>query len=378
MKIIIAPDSFKESLDALSAAQAIAAGVKSVLPKAEIVLLPVADGGEGTVIALVTAKGGTYLDSEVEGPMGAPVSARWGLLPDGTAVMEMAAAAGLPLVPPPRRNPLLASTFGVGQLILAALGRGCKSIILGLGGSATCDGGAGALAALGAVMLDKADREIAPNPQGLLSIHRLDISNLDQRLAETEIVVASDVENPLLGPRGAAVVFGPQKGANEAQVRTLEKALRRLATVAKSSLGADIASFPGSGAAGGLAAGLSMLSAVRFESGIDLVLDKTGFFSHLEGADLIITGEGRIDGQSAMGKALAGLAKGAKGKGIPLIALCGAVGPGYQEVYSLGVTAVQPIQTGTITLAESLARTGELLSGAAAKVLRTVLAGGCQ
>ena len=379
MKIIIAPDSFKECLDALAAARAIAKGVEAVLPRAEVVLLPVADGGEGTVQALVTARAGEYVHTVVRGPLGHPVSARWGLLPDGTGVIEMAAASGLPLVPAHRRNPLLASTYGTGQLILAALDRGCRRLILGLGGSATVDGGAGALAALGAVLLDKRGERVPPTPRGLLALHSLDLGGLDRRLAETAIIGAADVDNLLLGPRGAARVFGPQKGADRETVPILEEALRRLSAVALASLAKDITCFPGSGAAGGLAAGLSLAAQVTVQPGIELVLAAMDFSAHLKGTDLVLTGEGRIDAQSAMGKALAGIARLTKGAGVPLIAFCGSLGEGYRQVYALGVTAVQPIAPGPVPLEEALARTPAYLSGAAEGTLRVYLAGsGCQ
>ncbi|HCX78453.1 MAG TPA: glycerate kinase, partial [Firmicutes bacterium] len=339
MKILIAPDSFKESISAAKAAEAIARGIRDVLPAAETVLLPIADGGEGTVEALVKAAGGRLVSTAVSGPLGDEVCAPWGILPDGTGVIEMAAASGLPLVPLPRRNPLLTSTLGTGQLIRAALDQGCTRIILGVGGSATNDGGAGALAVLGAALLDERGREISPNAQGLLDLHTIDTNNIDPRLAKTRIEVASDVDNPLLGPRGAAAIFGPQKGADPAMVSVLEQALTRLAEVVRNSVGKDIASFPGSGAAGGLAAGLSIISPVVVRPGIELVLDTINFASHLQGADLVFTGEGKIDGQSVMGKALSGIARLAGQANVPVIALCGALGPGYQEVYSAGVTA---------------------------------------
>ena len=375
MKIIVAPDSFKESIDAAKAAEAIASGIRDVLPAAEIVLLPIADGGEGTVEALVKAVGGRFVTTAVSGPLGDEVNARWGILPDGTGVIEMAAASGLPLVPPSRRNPLLTSTLGTGQLIKVALDQGCTRIILGVGGSATNDGGAGALVALGAVLQDERGREIFPNARGLLDLHTIDTDNIDPRLAKTRIEVASDVDNPLLGPRGAAAIYGPQKGANPAMVAVLEQALARLAEVVKASLGKDIASFPGSGAAGGLAAGLSIISSVILRPGIELVLDTINFASHLQGARLVFTGEGKIDAQSAMGKALSGIARLASKAHVPLIALCGALGQGYQEVYRVGVTAVQPIVPGPMSLEQAMAEADSLLEAAAGRALRIFLAG---
>lgn len=375
MKILIAPDSFKESISATKAAEAIARGIKDVLPAAETVLLPIADGGEGTVDALVKAAGGRLVSTAVSGPLGDEVCARWGILPDGTGVIEMAAASGLPLVPLSRRNPLLTSTLGTGQLIRAVLDQGCTRIILGVGGSATNDGGAGALVALGAVLLDNQGRIIPPNAQGLLDLHTIDTNNIDHRLAKTRIEVASDVDNPLLGPRGAAAVFGPQKGADPAMVAVLEQALARLAEVVRNSVGKDIASFPGSGAAGGLAAGLSIISPVVVRPGIELVLDTINFASHLQGADLVFTGEGKIDGQSVMGKALSGIARLAGQANVPVLAFCGALGPGYQEVFSAGVTAVQPIVPGPLPLEQALAQADSLLEAAAGRAMRIFLTG---
>lgn len=375
MKILIAPDSFKESIDAAKAAEAIAKGIMDVLPAAETVLLPIADGGEGTVEALVKAAGGRFVSTAVSGPLGDEVCARWGILPDGTGVIEMAAASGLPLVPPSRRNPLLTSTLGTGQLIKAALDQCCNRIILGVGGSATNDGGAGALVALGAELLDDQGRIITPNAQGLLELHTIDTKNIDPRLVYTRIEVASDVDNPLLGPRGAAAIFAPQKGADPAMVAVLEQALAKLAVVVRASLGKDIASFPGSGAAGGLAAGLSLISPVSVRPGIELILDTINFASHLQGADLVFSGEGKIDGQSAMGKALSGIARLAGKAHVPLIALCGALGRGYQEVYNIGVTAVQPIVPGPMSLEQAMAEADSLLEAAAGRALRIFLAG---
>lgn len=379
MKILIAPDSFKESLDAVGVAQAIQEGVKAVLPEAETVLLPIADGGEGTVAALVSAGRGKFIDTWVQGPLGERVSARWGLLTDNTAVIEMAAASGLPLVAKELRNPLRASTFGTGQLIKAALDRGCSRIILGLGGSATNDGGVGALSALGAKFLDAWGNEISANAQGLLNLDSIDLSGVDPRLADIQVDIACDVTNPLLGPRGASRIYGPQKGADPAMVEELEKALARFAQVARINLGKDIANFPGSGAAGGLAAGLSLAADINLRPGIELVLETMDFAAHLAGADLAFTAEGRIDAQSAMGKAISGVGRLSRAAGVPVIALCGTLSQGYQEVYKEGVTAVLPIVDAPMSLEQAMAETGRLLSAAAARAMRLLLTPvGCQ
>lgn len=375
MKILVAPDSFKESMSAVEATNAIEAGIRTVLPQARIHCFPVADGGEGTVPALVTAKNGYFYTAVVRGPMGNAVNAHWGVLPDGTAVIETAAASGLGLVPPEQRNPLLANTYGTGQLIQTALNAGYKRIILGLGGSATCDGGAGALAALGAVFRDGLARPLPANPQGLLDLASIDLTALDPRIKGVTITIVHDVDNPLLGPGGAAAVFGPQKGAAPQTVLALERALTRLAKVAKTSLGKDIAGFIGSGAAGGLAAGLSAVADLKMQRGIDLILAALDFPSHLNGTRVVFTGEGKIDGQTAMGKAVAGIGALALAAGVPLIALCGALGTGYQELYARGVTAIQPIVPSPMPLAQALAQGPQLLAAATERALRLFLAG---
>lgn len=377
MKIIVAPDSFKESLAAIEVAQAIREGIKSVLPQSDVVLLPIADGGEGTVDALVSAGQGKFIDTFVSGPLGKEVLARWGVLGDNTAVIEMAAASGLPLIPLNQRQPMLTSTFGTGQLIIAALDRGCSRVILGLGGSATNDGGAGALVALGAKLLDAQGKKVSANAQGLLNLDKIDLSMLDPRLTTTQVDIASDVTNPLLGPRGASYIYGPQKGADPATVEKMERALQRLADVARRDHGKDIAGFPGSGAAGGLAAGLSLIAAINICPGIELVLETINFSTHLQGADLVFTGEGRIDAQSAMGKAVSGVATRSREAGVPVIALCGALGDDYQQVYKEGVTAVLPIIDNPMSMDQAMARTRQLLSAAAARATRIFLAG-CQ
>lgn len=373
MKIVVAPDSFKESLTAAAAAAAMARGVRAACPEAEVVCLPVADGGEGTVDALVQAEGGEYVVTVVRGPLGQPVRARWGLLPGKKAVIEMSAASGLALIPPGQRNPLITCTFGTGQLLAAALDRGCRQILLGIGGSATVDGGAGALRALGARLLDSQGNDIGPGGAGLASLATIDLAGIDPRLADTRLSVACDVNNPLLGPQGAAAVYGPQKGADENQVCQLEAALARFARVASKQLNEDISSWPGSGAAGGLAAGLALTGAVEIKAGIQLVLDTVKFDQHLHNASLLLTGEGRIDSQSAMGKAISGVANRARAARVPVIALGGSLGRGYRDLYAIGVASVVPITDGPISLAAAINRGGELLEAAARRVMELVL-----
>jgi glycerate kinase len=289
MNIIVAPDSFKGSLTALAAADAIVQGIRDVFPDAEIVSIPLADGGEGTVDALVRATEGKISQAEVTGPMGEPVEAHFGLLGDDvTGVVEMAQAAGLALVPPEKRNPLLTTTYGVGELMLAALDSGCRQLIVGLGGSATSDGGAGMAQALGVKLLGPGGAEVPRGAAGLASLEKVDMSGLDPRLQQTTIYAASDVNNPLCGPEGAAAVYGPQKGASEQMVRTLEAALGNLAAVIERDLGAEVRGLAGGGAAGGLGAGLVAFAGAEIRSGPNLVLELLQFEEFLPSADLVL------------------------------------------------------------------------------------------
>ncbi|MGQ9476998.1 MAG: glycerate kinase [Candidatus Bipolaricaulia bacterium] len=373
MRILIAPGPFKGSLSAPQAAEAIARGLRAALPEAELELLPVADGGAGTVAALVAATGGRLFSARVRGPLGAPlgekVEASYGLLGDDeTVVIEMAAAAGLGLIPPERRDPLRATTYGVGELIRAALDHSPKRIIIGLGDSATVDGGAGLAQALGIKLLDAQGRGVPPGNEGLARLHRIDLSGRDSRLAAVEVLAACDVENPLLGPEGAARVYGPQKGATPEMVSILEGNLARLAEVIAHDLGREVADLPSAGAAGGLGAGLVAFLGAELRSGIELVKEVLGFEAKLAPADLVLTGEGRVDRQSSFGKAPVGVALSAKRSGKPVICFAGALGPGAEEVYAHGINVLVPIVTGPLAAEEAIARADELLEAAAARV----------
>lgn len=327
MKVVIASDSFKESLSAVTACQAIRRGLDRALGGAEYDLAPMADGGEGTVDAMVHATSGEYVSATVRGPLGEPVQARYGILGDGeSAVIEMAAASGLPLVPTDRRDPMVTTTYGTGELIRSALDRGVRRIIIGIGGSATTDGGAGAVQALGARLLDENGRQIAPGGAGLGRLAAIDLSGLDPRIAETEILVASDVANPLTGPDGAAYVYGPQKGATEQTVGILDENLKRYAQVIRTHLNIDVDPIPGAGAAGGLGAGLLAFCKARLAGGAKLVADSIALDGRMAGADLCITGEGQLDGSSRFGKVCFHVAALARGHNIPAIALVGSIG----------------------------------------------------
>jgi len=365
-RIVVAPDAFKGSLSAGEVARALIRGMAHTFPDAEYVAVPVADGGEGTAQALVDATGGQMRTVTVDGPLGEPVEAFFGVLGDGvTAVVEMAAASGLPLVPPHRRNPLVASSAGTGQLIRAALDAGCRKIILGLGGSATNDGGAGMAAALGAKLLDAHGRPIPPGGAGLASLARIDVSALDPRLAETEVVAACDVDNPLTGPRGASRVFGPQKGATPAMVEQLDAALAHYGRVLARDLGIDVVHRPGAGAAGGMGAGAMAFLRARLVSGVDLVMEAVGLAEKLEGAWLAITGEGRLDGQTARGKAPAGVARLAARAGVPVIGVAGGLGPGSEEqLRPLGFAALLSVTDGPMDVETAMARAESLIEAA--------------
>jgi len=377
MRIVVAPDSFKGSLSALQAALAMERGIRAVLPDAEVRKVPIADGGEGTVEALVAGAGGRLEEREVTGPLGEPVRARFGVLGDGaTAAVEMAAASGLPLVPEERRDPRVTTTRGTGELLQAALDLGLRRLVVGIGGSATNDGGTGLARALGVRFLDAGGRELPEGGAALARLARIDLAGLDPRLAAAELTVACDVDNPLTGPRGASAVYGPQKGATPEMVAELDGALARFAEVARAATGRDVAALPGAGAAGGLGAGLLFFTPARLRPGVEIVLETTGFDALVRGADLVITGEGRTDLQSAMGKAPAGVAKAAKRHGVPVVCLSGSLGPGADDLLAQGVDALACVLPGPMPLEEAMARAAPLLEAAAARLVRALRVGG--
>ncbi|GGO79363.1 glycerate kinase [Marinobacterium nitratireducens] len=355
MKILIAPDSFKESLSAEQAASAIGQGFQAIYPDAELVLVPVADGGEGTTEALVAATGGESYTDRVTGPLGTELDAVWGRLGDGeTAVIESAAASGLDRVPAADRNPWLATSRGTGELIRAALDKGARHIIVGLGGSATNDAGAGLLQALGARLLDGEGQEIPQGGGGLERLARIDLEGLDPRLAETRFEVACDVDNPLTGENGASAVFGPQKGADPEMVRKLDACLANFARVVEKTNGKAINDIPGAGAAGGLGGAFLAFFDARLKPGIDIVLDAVDIDRKLDGVDLVITGEGRIDSQTVRGKTPVGVSRRARLQGIPVIALAGSVSADSDCVHDFGIDALFSIVPGIVTLPEAL------------------------
>lgn len=376
MRVVIAPQEFKGSLTAAQAAVAMAEGVRRVLPKAELDLVPMADGGPGTVEAMVAARGGRLMRAPAHDPLGRPLEAAWGLLDEETAVIEMAAAAGLSLLREEERDPRLTTTYGVGDLIRAALDAGCRRLIVGIGGSATNDGGAGLAQALGARLLDEKGGELPSGGAALARLARIDASGLDPRLRECRVLVASDVGNPLVGPEGASAVYGPQKGATPTMVEELDAALRRYAQVVERDLGLRVAQAPGAGAAGGLGAGLMAFLGAEMRSGFALVAEVVGLRERLQGAHLVLTGEGRLDAQTAYGKTALGVARLAKEGGAPVVvAVVGGLGEGWRRALEEGIDAVVSIAPGPLTLAEAMADAATLVADAAEQAVRLVLAG---
>ena len=368
MRILIAPQEFKGSLTAVEAAECFADTARAVHPDAELDFAPIADGGPGTVQAIVRAARGRTSIARVSGPLGAPVDARWGRIDDGrSAVIEMAAAAGLTLLTPDRLDPRRASTHGVGELIAHALDARVERILIGVGGSATNDGGAGAAAALGAALFDDAGRPLAPGGGALAQLARIDISALDRRIAATTIEVLCDVQNPLIGPEGASAVYGPQKGADAAAVAELDRALANYAGIVERDLGIRIAELPGGGAAGGLAAGLAAFCGARLVSGFDAVAEAIGLADRVARADLILTGEGRLDTQSAWGKSVAGVALLAQAAGKPCAAVCGLI---EGDAALPGLADQEQSSPPGMPLAQAMAQAPALVAAAAERLLQ--------
>ena len=372
MRIVVAPQAFKESLSAREAAGAIARGVRRAFPSAEIVLLPVADGGDDTLETLVETTGGEYQEAQVTGPVGEQVRARWGVLGDGvTAVVEAAQACGMARIPPHyARDPSRTTTRGVGELVRHALDRGHRSIIVGVGGSATNDGGAGMAQALGVRLLDRRGREVGPGGAALAELESIDPSGRDPRIAEATVTVAVDVSNPLCGPQGAAATYGPQKGATPEMVELLDGALARMADVVLRDLGLEVRDLSGAGAAGGMGAGLVAFLGAELRPGADLVCEAVELERHVEGADLVIVGEGRLDWQTAFNKAPFAVARRARLRGVPVLALVGSLGPGHEKLAEHGLDRVRAISPPGMPREEALAAAALLLEAAAAEEIR--------
>lgn len=374
MKIIISPDSFKGSCSATQVAKSIEETIYELNNTIDVVTIPVADGGEGTIDAITTCVDATIYEVEVSDPLGRPMTAKYAMLNDSqTAIIEMAQASGLPLLAEDERNPLLTTTYGTGQLMKEALDKGCKKMIIGIGGSATNDAGAGMLMALGASLKDKNGDEISLGGGALSEVVHIDLEHFDKRLYDIEIIVACDVSNPLAGENGASYVYGPQKGATPEMVRELDMALAHFADISAKELGEDFAVCPGAGAAGGLGFALMAFCRAKFASGIDIVLDVCGFEKELKDATLVITGEGRIDGQSINGKVLYGIGMRAKEYNVPVIAFGGSVMPESENLTECGITAMFSIANGPIALEYAMGHTQELLRQSVKNVMRVFL-----
>lgn len=374
MKIIISPDSFKGSVSAVDVAKSIEEAVLEVNKDAKTVIMPVADGGEGTIDAIASCVPAEIHELSVCGPMGEDAIASYATIEQGeVAIIEMAQASGLPMVPANEKNPMIATTYGTGELMKAALDCGCKKIIIGIGGSATNDGGAGALMALGAVFKDKNGNALPLGGAALADLSEIDMSEFDQRIFNTEIIVACDVTNPLIGPNGASAVYGPQKGATPEMVEELDAALGNFARVSKEALGEDFSICPGAGAAGGLGFALLAFCKAKFTAGIDIVLDVCGFEKELEDASLVITGEGRIDGQSVQGKVLYGIGMRAKEKNIPVIAIGGGVREDSDALLECGISAMFSIASGPMTLEYAMENGKKLIKQVAKNIMRVYM-----
>lgn len=374
-KILLVPDSFKGTLSSRQVCQVMAGQLRRFFPQAQVKSIPVADGGEGSVEAFLAAAGGERRTRTVTGPFGEPVEAFYGVLGDGrTAVIEMAACAGLPLAEG-RLNPERATTYGVGELLLAAKEAGCSKAILGLGGSCTNDGGVGAAAALGAKFTRADGTAFVPTGGTLGEIAALDVSPVAQALQGMELTAMCDIDNPLYGEAGAAAVFAPQKGADAAMVARLDAGLRHLGQVSARCLGRDFSHLPGAGAAGGLGFGMAAFCGAQLRMGIDAVLDAVGFDSLLPGTDMVFTGEGKIDSQSARGKVVSGVAARCRKAGVPVVAVVGQIDQGFEEMYQQGLTAVFSINRAAQPFAESRFHAGENLALTMENIARLLAAG---
>lgn len=371
MKIVVAPDSFKGSITALQAAAAMEQGLRRVFPNAAIEKIPMADGGEGTVQSLVDATGGHIRTERVLAPLGNEVNAEFGILADGeTAVIEMAAASGLTLVPADKRNPLYTTTYGTGQLIHTALELGCRRLIVGIGGSATNDGGAGMAEALGVKLLNAKGKPIPRGGVGLGQLTSIDITSRHPAIAETETVVACDVNNPLTGPKGASHVYGPQKGATPEMVETLDTHLAHFDRILTRTLGKSFSDIPGAGAAGGLGAGLMAFLNAQLQLGVDIIIEAVNLKERMKDADLVLTGEGQLDFQTAFGKTPIGVAKVAKSYNLPIIAIAGSIAEGAEAVYHKGIDAMLAIVQQPMSLEQASADASRLIADTAEQAAR--------
>lgn len=372
MKVLIAMDSFKGTFDSLEVAKIVEKGIRRVYPDAGVVSIPVADGGEGTVDAIVRSNDGRYVYCDVTGPLGDRVKAKYAIVGGNTAVMEMAEASGLNHVPAELRNPLLTTTYGTGELILDAISKGCIKIILGLGGSATNEGGAGMASALGVKFLDESGYDIGMGGGELGRIKNIDVSRIDPRVANVEIIAAFDVDNPLCGEKGASRVFGLQKGADEKMIELLDKNLLHYSEVIEKTLSKSIGEIPGAGAAGGLGAGLVTFCGAKLRKGIEIILEMAGAEEKIKAADVVITGEGRLDGQTIYGKLPVGIAAIAGKYGKPVFAICGSIGEGAEKVYQHGIDGIVSSVVSPMTLEQVIGASPRLIEEAGESLFRVI------
>ena len=375
MKLLFAPDSFKGSLSSTRSIELLTEAARRHFPDCEVIGIPMADGGEGTVEALLNTLKGHYETCTVSGPLGTPVEASYALTEDHTAIIEMAAASGLPLLAAKERNPLYTSTYGTGELIKDAISKGAKKLLLSIGGSATNDGGMGVAAALGIRFLDKNGFALRPIGKNLIRIHTIDPSGVLPEIKELPITIMCDVKNPLTGPTGATYVYGAQKGGTPDILDEMEEGMLHYANLIKTMTGTDFGAMEGAGAAGGFSIPFLAFTGAKLASGIDSVLTTLEFDRHLEGVDFVVTGEGRVDGQSIFGKVLAGVGGACAKKGIPVAAIVGGMGPGASNILDYGIDSILPIVPGPIKLSESLARSEEFFADAADRMFRFIKMG---
>lgn len=372
MKIVIAPDSFKESMSAASTADAIERGIRNVDRNIDVIKMPLADGGEGTVEALVNSMNGKLITHTVTGPLGDKVKAFYGIIGKKTAVIEIAAAAGLDLIPVEKRDPMKTTTYGVGELILHALDKGIRHFLIGLGGSATNDGGIGMAQALGARITDKNGDSVCFGGEGLANVEQISVTKMDKRVKECTFEIACDVKNPLTGPEGASFIFGTQKGADPKMVSSLDQSMKKYEQLLKRDLHVDVSSIEGAGAAGGLGAAFIAFLGAKLQRGIDLVTEITNIEMHIKEADLVITGEGKIDDQTIYGKTPVGVAKIAKKHGVPVIAITGANQVTTSKIYEAGIDAIFSIVNAPMTLEESIKKSAKLTEKASENIIRLI------
>lgn len=373
MNIVIAPDSFKECLTATEVSKNITEGILNILPKAKITTFPISDGGEGLLESLVIPLGGKIISLKVKDPLNRNISSSYGILKDGrTAVIELAKASGIELLKDNEKDPLISTTLGTGQLIIDALNRGCRKLIIGIGGSATNDGGAGIAKALGVKFLNDSNEELKHGGGNLDSLHSIDLSNFDKRIKDCEVIVACDVTNPLTGVNGASFVYGTQKGGSSEDLKSLDKNLKNYAKIIKLTCHKDVDRIAGSGAAGGTGAGLLTFLNAKLVNGIELILETLQIEEHIRNADLVFTGEGKIDKQTLNGKTIFGISKIAKKYHVPVIVITGKVGEGIDEIYNNGVTAIYSIVNQPMALSTALKNADALILSCTENIMRSI------